>query len=513
MNFAEIGERPSGRLQDTLPHNGVVLLSGLTPGAGSSSLGRDLARQLGAEYVGVGDMLRSRLGAVTERELQHRLSSMPDPAVFDRKLYNGLPPDKRVVVDGKLATVRGSAYLGERETVNVYPYTDPVTAARRILRRDGYSLADFRGDPDLLVATVNNVRQRRRHDAERLGAEAVSFSTQDPLIKEISTGTLVNTGRASSTELASQLTDGEPLGKDVEAGLIFDFYSRLRRAVAPERGPGLGLDSRESDHIEANLGRIDYMLRERFPVYREGPALDVVRRTIRKALVNTVYPAYRLLPKFFVDGDGELQADKQSHKWAPEYYKIARSWEVLKSEVSGKDIIDPFGGPGMLLTYLAARDVPKSVVLADIAYPGGMKLEDSLEGKAVNYQPWLNIHLFQSMLDGLPAYYREPYLSNIKGVVTADARALPFRPNSFDLVVGDPPFGINLNDGGQDLFFEMLPGLLDIGREGGLFMIPDAWQDGVARYSENKGYQAEQLTEDLSLGQSRIPTSIVRIRK
>lgn len=512
MNAIEVARthRPGGGLHESLSPNAVILLSGLTPGAGSSSLGRELASRLGADFVGVGERLRSRLGGLTEDDLQARLRTMPDPAAFDRALYDELPKDRRVVVEGKLATVQGRLYLpNDREVMSVYTHTDPVTAARRVLTREEYGLVNLVTDPDSLVKKVNQIEARRAHDIAELGAEEIVFSPYDPVMQERNGGTVVNTGLSSAFEIASRLTSGDPLDKDIETNSIYDFYETVLRAV--QSPSGIGLDEREAAHIKLNLDRITYMLRERYPVLSEGPAMDMVRDDVRKGIISVLYPLYRMLPKFFVDGDGELQTDNRSYKWAPEYYKIGRGWEVLKTELAGKDIIDPFGGPGMLMTYLAARGIPNSITLADLSYPGGKNLDDSYSGK-INYQPWYNIYLFQSLLDRLPEYYKQPCFANIRGCVTADATKMPFAKNAFDLVVGDPPYGFNLNDGGPDLFFEMLPGLLEVGKEGGLFIIPDEWQPSVARYSEQKGYQAKRLTGDLSLGQSNHPTSMVRIQ-
>ena len=52
-----------------------------------------------------------------------------------------------------------------------------------------------------------------------------------------------------------------------------------------------------------------------------------------------------------------------------------------------------------------------------------------------------------------------------------DATDLPYDSQSFDLICSDPPYGVNLDNGDLDFFLGALPGLLDITRIGGIFLV------------------------------------------
>jgi 16S rRNA G966 N2-methylase RsmD len=262
------------------------------------------------------------------------------------------------------------------------------------------------------------------------------------------------------------------------------------------------LDLRDIIHMEENLERVRYQLHERLFTIIDPKVRELIFNDIRNAIVNFIYSIFRVTPKYYITKTGEIRKDENSHMWAPEFYKIARAWPLLKSLLIDKEIFDPFAGAGNLSFHLVGRGIIKRAVLGDLSYFGG----SPLNGDEIYYDPFLNFGLYSSFFNGLPELFK-PDNRRIS-FLTMNALNPAFGKRSFDYILTDPPYGKNLNDGGIKSFLKFTESLLPLARKGIIYLIPQEWNSVLI----NNGFNMQQLTNDLSLGQSKLPTNYVLVR-
>ncbi len=534
--------------QEVLSRNPVFLISGNRVSCGATTVAKYIGEQVVAagfevNVVKFGDMIRRSLGATTDAELVERQHEAPDPRHFDAEIYKNLPPNQVCVVEGNLATTIGPWHLPEeRPKFTVKLTTDPITGAIRSMQSGGTTLSKIltAGGQELLeTLKIHNLKTSHdkavkllmKEDAteikasshlEEPGQPTLPFPSETPRLGEgaelLPLGTVpvkINTNAMCEEEILDYLS-GEPekvqYGEYVpewELAALTETLATLSYLNVHFRDKG---HSGDRDHFNFQYTFADYNI-NRLKTTRFPSGIELVRKDIKKALVDCWFGLMmKQVPRFFNDSDGEIHLDTISGAWTPEYYKIAEAWPVLKSLLSGKKVLDPFGGAGTLINLLAARDIIKNAVLSDISYAGGQPVDDA--GK-YTYATELNAQMSHVLFDNLPSWYK-PDLTIIKERVQADARDLSrFQTDQFDYVITDPPYGKNHGSGGLGLAIGCLPEFMRVAKEGVIMLVPirstvnrTDWPTEI----KNAGFCVESLTMDVSGGHSNFPVCYILIR-
>jgi len=207
-------------------------------------------------------------------------------------------------------------------------------------------------------------------------------------------------------------------------------------------------------------------------------------------------------PRFFRNPEGKVLIDDKSQTWTPEFYKIAEAWPIMTRMLKDKVILDPFAGAGTLANLLASRGIPSKIYVSDIAYEGGVPLDDE---KSV-YATDLNRQMYEVLFDDLPSWYK-PNHSAIQEPITADVRNIPLFDKSVDYVVTDPPYDKNHKGGGVELLMSALGEMTRVAKRGCILLVPEHWLPIL----EKEGYNIRQMTKDVSNGISGFPTCYIFI--
>lgn len=486
----------------------VYLISGELPGCGSTTVARELGERLlrttglQPEVIYFGERVRQLLGVRTEAELKEALGRVPDPAAFDAQIYTDIPNDRPVVIEGKLATQIGPEHIQDRPVHAVSLTVHPFQSAVRVMHREGTPYENMFGhaEQEEFVEYFRQISGRAEHlaelrrDATRAdpveypNMETITIDTTDLPFKEVADQIL---GDAEGSESKSSDLDGV----NAFAAKLMTFAIRLN---------GYHQNALDREHFEYNFKNLRYQL-QRLSINHSDKAVELLQEDIRGTVIDSTFSLFmRSVPRFYRRGeDDTIAIDGSSVKWTPEFYKIAMAMPALKTILAGKTILDPFGGAGSLMFYLAAKEIPETVICSDICYKGGASLDD----ERTSYDPDLNQQSITALFASLPSWCR-PHFDRIKGFVTADAMRLPMTDNAVDMIVGDPPYGVNCAQGSEHTLVLALPELLRVSREGILSMVPSAWVPAL----ERSNYTVQRLTDDLSLGTSNLPTCYVHIR-
>ena len=484
----------------------VILISAKRPGCGSTTLAEQLSGdyreklQLNVDLLSIGKNVRSKLDVGSEEELFGKLEAVPDPLEFDRPFYSNLSPNDLVIREGKIATEIGPGLIdGDRPIVAINLVAPTVINATRVMQRQGIVAHHIIKNPQLILDFIRNIEKRVKH-IEELGERGKS-QVLDPRVESF----FFDTSRFRIEEIVGMLTGNqywENEAPEWEINALAETFNLLHSLSM-----NVKIDPRDKEHFENSFESVKYHAK-RLKIIKDSDGLTQVRSDIRSLLTHSVFALLmKEIPRFYVANDRQIAIDEDSKKWTPEYYKIMKAWPVLKTKLKDQDILDPFAGAGTFVNVLSARGIPKSVVLGDLSYTKGVPLDDS--GNV--YHPFYNAQMVQSMFDGLPSWYKPRCLDLWRGCITLDATKLPFSDSSFDWVTGDPPYGINFKDGGIELFIDALPEILRISKKGGIFLVTIKWIDQLEQCGLEK--QIKVLTEDLSEGDSHLPTCFIEIKK
>lgn len=496
---------PSHEAADAYP---VYLISGELPGCGSTTvaekIGSYLLRQTGLdpEVIFVGQRVRQLIGAQTEAQMAESLQNIPDPTSFDAQIYADLPMDRPVVIEGKLATQIGPQYITGRPIKSVTLTVHPFQSAVRVMQREGIPYEDMFGAhaEEDFMRYYKQTRDRTDHITELQQNSAWLSPSDDTLTEAVS----VNTTGYSSDEVVGLILGCDGISPELGNGADLDginaFAAKLMTFAI--RLNGYNQNPLDKEHFDYNFKNLRYQM-QRLHVNLGAGATHLLQENIKGTIIDSTFSLFmRSVPRFYRRGEDEIVVDSTSVKWTPEFYKIAMAMPTLKTLIAGKTVLDPFGGAGSLMFYLAAREVPKAVFCSDICYRGGLSLDDD----DTTYEPDLNQQSITTLFASLPSWCR-PRFDRMKGFVTADAMRLPLRDRAVDIIVGDPPYGVNCTQGSAHTLTLALPELLRVSREGVLTMIPLSWVPTL----ERSPYTVKKLTNDLSLGSSNLPTCYVHI--
>lgn len=495
--------------EDELGSPPVYLISSELPGCGSTTLARDLTESIGTpemrpHTVFVGQVIRKALGVTSDDELVARLKEINDPNHFDPLIYGALPTDQVCIVEGKLATTAGPHFLSDRETVSVTLESSPLFSAKRVMEREGAgpnSTCDMLLEKDgngRMLHLLGNIATRSDHDrrlreklthteSTRAHKELV-FDTRMMSAKEITAAILGN------GNFEDYVPEWELNALEGALRTISDIGMALRKKIIPN----------DREHFEHQKEAIQYNL-ERLAITLSPLGIAEIRKSLREALIDCWYGLMmKEIPRYFVDKQGILQYDIESHSWSPEYYKVAEGWPTITSHLRGKTVLDPFAGSGTLMSLLVARGIPKEAYYSDLSYAGGK----TINGSGYWYQPQLNVEASRLLFDTLPSWYR-PDFSIVKGFITANAFGIPLKDNAVDYVFADPPYGKNLNDGGIGVLFGSIKELVRVSREGAILLVPVDWLKEL----RSGDIRVTQLTKDVSRGHSGFPVCYIKVEK
>jgi len=231
--------------------------------------------------------------------------------------------------------------------------------------------------------------------------------------------------------------------------------------------------------------------------------IETVRADLRKTIIDAWSSIMmKNTPRFFRNPEGKVLIDDKSQTWTPEFYKIAEAWPIMTRMLKDKVILDPFAGAGTLANLLASRGIPSKIYVSDIAYEGGVPLDDE---KSV-YATDLNRQMYEVLFDDLPSWYK-PNHSAIQEPITADVRNIPLFDKSVDYVVTDPPYDKNHKGGGVELLMSALGEMTRVAKRGCILLVPEHWLPIL----EKEGYNIRQMTKDVSNGISGFPTCYIFI--
>ncbi len=477
-----------------------ILISADMAGCGSTTLARKIYKRLYSKdsptrLILIGNMIRSMLdmhGEVSARGFE----KVPSTESFDKKIYMEMVPEDGAIIEGKHATSIGFEFLTDKfgnEKIYLLNLTNrEMFSVIRVLRREGIELNDILDKPAILLSYLKMLEERNIH---------IKMQVKD---NNVPHGPIIDTSLFSSDEIISQIFGDYSWLYDVpewEINSLLDTLDRLERIYIKSKRT----ESKDAGHYEFARGRVKYMVANRLMIIRDPFTLINIRKDIRDVLEQAVLALLnKRSPRFGVKG-GDLIIDRESRQWTPSYYKLASVLPMLRRYIDGKIILDPFGGSASLSNALKMLCTPKEVIVGDLSYTGGKQLNDALDF----YLPELNTQILFSAFDKLPSWYKPKPLRQRNTFITHDVKELPFASNSMDLVVTDPPYKINLDDGGCDFFFESLPEIMRVVKEGGLFIIPMSWLPEF----DNRKIKYVKMTDDISRGNSHVPVCWIMIKK
>jgi 16S rRNA G966 N2-methylase RsmD len=489
--------------------NPVILISANLPGCGSSTvaemLGGQISSDLGVDVHTrfIGQELRRIHGAKNDQELRAKLSEINDPESYDAQIYADLPTDVPCIFEGKLATAAGPQFLEDtdRPILSVNLISKPLFSAKRISTREGATMAElFSEHPDAgLLENLRGVDERATHE-ESLRQKIGGTAAQGGRLQI--TESTFDTSRLSAQEVVDSITGSTERLDHVPAWELAALNDTLRTLTL------VGLDTRASMlpqdkiHFEHQLESIGYNI-DRLGMTLNAQGLEQIRADLKKCIIDCWFGLMlKKTPRFLSAAEtGEITYDTVSHKWSPEYYKIAEGWPTLSTMLKDKVVLDPFAGAGTLMNLLVARDIPKSAIMSDISYPGG----ETIDGNG-HYSPELNAQAALLLFDELPSSYK-PDFDPIVGYITADARNMPYADNCVDYVFADPPYGKNKSGAGLGVLFGSIAEFNRVAREGSILMVPITWVEEI----KGAGHSVKQLTRDVSGGKSGLPVCYVLV--
>lgn len=493
---------------DFLATNPVYLISANMPGCGSSTLAKGIVRKIDevsanpAHLVEVGAALRAALGVDSEEDFKEKLKHVSDPSEYDPQIYGSIPDDRPCVVDGKLATTAGPLYLHpDRPYVSVNLTSNPVTSSKRIGQREGVPMSETLRDPvgTQFLSRLAILMSRAEHD---MGMRA-KLRSADAVAEPNSF--IIDTSSMCTQEVLEYLTDTVDtpnLQERVPEWELEAIKSTLATIAYLQVTLGDNMHPNDRGHFDYQYQSIRYNA-ERLTITMDPQGIADIRAQLKKSITDCWFGLMmKQTPRFFEGPNGEIVLDDISHRWTPEYYKIAEGWPILSTKLKDKSILDPFAGPGTLTHLLVARGIPSEAHLSDISYKNGRGLTE--EGHT--YASHQNSQMTQILFDDLPSWYK-PDFSPIKSRSTADSRNLSLSDKSIDYIVTDPPYGKNYTEGSLGLLIGSLSEFGRVAREGSILMIPQEWQ----RQIEDAGYQVIRLTGDVSRGHSKLPVCYVHI--
>lgn len=496
----------------------IYLVSSRVPGSGSTTTAHMLAQALGDKYemepffVSIGAEIRKLQSSTGEADLRKNEDAGPtprDPNMFDVQFYDAALDHKISVVEGKKATSTGRKIIGDkRNTVTIDLVAPPLVSAVRVMRREGHDIDSVIRNPGSLLEYMAKLQERTAF------LEAMQ-STSSDLPPAIDSSTF-DTSRMCPQEIVGEILGVRDWEKSVpqwEIEALKKVESRLFQLSRVVSSHPL-----DRTHFEHNHGRLGYQI-DLLDHNKNPYAMAGLRSSVHTALVHSMFSIMlKTTPRFFrrelatQDNNAifprqssEHIVDQMSQAWTPEYYKIANVWPTLKVLLKDKRVLDPFAGAGTLMTTLAARGIPTSIVYGDWCYPGGHMLQNT----EYKYDPRMNIAMTSALFDELPSWYKPLCDKTIMGYVASDARELPYPDNTFDYIAGDPPYGKNLKEGDLELFLTMLPELNRVSKFGGIYLFPKNWLPNL----DEKGVVYETLYDDLSNRQSNLPVSVILISK
>jgi cytidylate kinase len=479
--------------------NSVYLISANTPGCGSTTLAKHLQEYLNLStstqtyFLSIGNAVREKLELTDGKEesLSKNLDKAASLEYFVKELYLSIPQDCPVIIEGKKAIVMGQELISKtREIIPISLSAPLLTSVSRVMNREGFSLKHLVMYPETIEkyfqqiqSRVNHIKSLATDYTAPTDAPINSFDTSiyrpEEIVQRIMNQNQIQNSAVPTWEVKSIQSTLEQL------------YSL---SLAVKSHP---LDK---EHFYHSLHNAEYKLKRLGTNNTVG--IDSVREDLHKDLIHAAFSILiKNLPRFVMEENGKIKIDTISRYWTPEYYKIAEAWPTLTSMLKDKTVLDPFAGPGTLLNLLSYRNIPKSICYGDISYIGGKPIN----GSELRYVPELNTQMVNVVFDALPSYYK--HHSKALGYVTSDAKKLPFDSKSFDYILGDPPYGKNLQDGGVIFFVSALDELQRVTKYGGIYLVPCSWLPVLSELSVT--YTV--LTNDLSSGDSNNPVQYIVI--
>lgn len=230
-----------------------------------------------------------------------------------------------------------------------------------------------------------------------------------------------------------------------------------------------------------------------------------IRRIIRYHLHSTVLALYlKHGPHFLKDSQGNEIPDNRTHLWTPGFYRIEPALPTIAPLIADQDILDPFAGSGSFMHAFSALGIPRTVTCGDICYIGGRPILPETDWF---YNPIHNCEQFEAVYNSLPDTYRPHLSQTITGYVTHDAASMGFQDKAFDWIVSDPPYGISHQPGGVDYFASMVPEMMRVVRQGGIFIVPLDWNKQL----EKQGIVVVELTGEVVPGNMQYPSGYIKI--
>ncbi|PID31715.1 hypothetical protein CR970_04355 [Candidatus Saccharibacteria bacterium] len=479
------------------PENGeklVYLISADAPGCGAHTLAENIADTLGGSLLDTDSNM-----PVHTATSETAVTTPPIPTSADRRFYDSLP-DQTCVVTGKLATTIGPLCLKDRATTAIDLTADPLVQAKRTLQREtGLSFPQIALEPTHLdqflaryALAAEPIDQAKHRTAPH---ESLAASSRQR----------INTTGASPEEALSLVLGVQPKSDSAPEWELEALDKTVRDMDATRDIYGDRLSVRDTEHYLYNREKIIDGIRK-LNALLDPAAVATTRNDLRNSIIDGWSSLLmKSSPRFFVDQNDHIRTDNKSHRWTPEFYKIAAAEPIFSERLRGKTVLDPFAGAGTLTNLLAGKEIPRKVYASDIAYPGGQPLDE--EGHM--YKPELNRKMWKAFFDDLPSWYR-PNDTSLEPYQNANARHLPLEDGAVDYIVSDPPYAKNLPDGGLDLLFDVLPEFARVSKHGSILLVPVAWLDDL---EQKQPYKITHLTQDVSRGGSNFPTCYVHISR
>jgi cytidylate kinase len=489
-----------------LKQNPVFLVSGRSPGCGSSTLAESLKERVETVtgkpvyYKSMGKMVREKIGVDNEADMQQGLDKVKALRHLDSQIYKELPDDQIVIVDGKLATTEGPIHIDpSRPLVSIDLHAPSLISAQRVLQREGVKLSDNGHFSDKLITNYHSVVRRGQHDLAMRTSNA--GESQSNTVEHF----IFDSGRLAVPEMVDTIFENEATNRRPphwEIDALKETYNQLRKLRFMNEDT---LREENKVHLDHQLESIKYGI-SRLQSTSNSKGLSLIRDDLKSSFVDCWYGIMMPnMPRFRwqkdEQGEEQLEADTQSQKWSPEFYKIAEGWPTIRAYLKDKTVLDPFAGPGAMMNLLVARGIVKKAFYSDLFY-------SSMNEEGRRYDPQLNTEAGLLLFESLPSWYK-PDISAIKGYIAADSRKLPFQDEAVDFVFGDPPYGKNHDGPGIGVLFGSINELKRVSKEGAILMVPMDWIKEIRA----GGHEVEQLTEDLSRGKSNLPVCYIHIKK
>jgi 16S rRNA G966 N2-methylase RsmD len=210
------------------------------------------------------------------------------------------------------------------------------------------------------------------------------------------------------------------------------------------------------------------------------------------------------IQRHFISTNGSHALDNISQRWSTGFYRIDSCLDKLEEKIAGKKILDPYAGSGSLEYTLMALDIINDVTLSDISFQGGSPITN-IKGEDFFYDPLKNLAEYNMFFTK-----KFDYFKNIPDPKVFNANVLdklPFSDNSFDFILGDPPYSVNLgNYNGLQMFTEAQQELLRVSKYGILAFVPNEWINELQRTTN-----LDVISNGLVHEKTTLKTSLVQI--